>query len=167
MRGGVALGEGPPLGVGGVFPTPGEPGQALFVPVVVVNVGAVEAVDDGGGVVEGLGRLEDVEGDEGAAARVGEASRVDGPASNAELTGDRGPITAILTAHVHDAGANPRLVRLLRALPCNCCHCHCPLFSFVRCGQPCWIWRGGRGTEVTRPSRDLHFRAHGEEDALD
>lgn len=36
-----------------------------------------------------------------------------------------------------------------------------PLFSFVRCGQPCGTQRGGRGEQVTRPSRDLHIRAHG------
>ena len=128
MRVGVALGEGSPLGVGALFPTPGEPGQALFVPVVVVNVGAVEAVDDGGGVVEGLGRLEDGEGDEGAVARGGEASRVDDPVGNAGLTGVEGQDSAILAAHVRDAGANPRLVRLLRALPCNCCRCFGSLF---------------------------------------
>ena len=66
MRVGLALGEWSPPGVGVLFPTPGEPGQALFVPVVVVDVGAVEAVDDGGGVVEGFGRLEDDEGNAGA-----------------------------------------------------------------------------------------------------
>lgn len=58
----------------------------------------------------------------------GDAKSADGPAGNAELTGDRGPVTAILTAHVHDAGANPRIVRLLRALPCNCCRCFGSLF---------------------------------------
>ena len=89
MRVGLALGEGSPPGVGALFPTPGEPGQALFVPVVVVNVGAVEAVDDGGGVVEGFGRLEDGEGNAGAAARVGEPSRVDSESDMRERLGER------------------------------------------------------------------------------
>jgi len=70
VRDGLALGEWSPPGVGALFPTPGEPGQALFVPVVVVDVGAVEAVDDGGGVVEGFGRLEDDEGNAGANPRL-------------------------------------------------------------------------------------------------
>lgn len=89
----------------------GHEDELFLVPVVVVNVGAVEAVDDGGGVVEGLGRLEDGEGDEGAAARVGEASRVDGPVGNAGLTGVEGQDSAILAAHMRDADADPRLRR--------------------------------------------------------
>ena len=41
------------------------------------------------------------------------------------------------------------------------CRVHVFAFSFVRCGQPCGTQRGGRGAQVTRPSRDLHIRAHG------
>ena len=97
----------------------------------------------------------------------GDVADAGGPLCDAQLAGTRGHITAILTAHMRDAGANPRLVRLLRALPRNCCHCHGPLFSFACCGQPCGIRRGGRGEQVARPSRGLHICAHGQEDALD
>lgn len=72
-----------------------------------------------------------------------------------------GHVTAILTAHMHDAGADPRLARFLRTPPRNCCHCHGPLFSFVRCGRPCGTQRGRRGAQVTPSSRDHHIRAHG------
>lgn len=58
----------------------------------------------------------------------GDAKDTDGPVGNAELTGDRDPVTAVLAAHMRDAGADPRLVRLLRALPCNCCRCFGSLF---------------------------------------
>lgn len=75
MRVGLALSEGSPPGVGALFPTSGEPGQALFVPVVVVYVHAIEAFDHLGGVVEPFHDLEDYESDAGAAAHVGEAVR--------------------------------------------------------------------------------------------
>ena len=41
----------------------------------------------------------------------GDAKGADGPVGNAELTGDRGPITTVVAAHMRDAGANPRLRR--------------------------------------------------------
>ena len=54
----------------------------------------------------------------GFVVRGGEASRVDGdvadaggPLCDAQLAGTRGHVTAILAAHVRDAGADPRLRR--------------------------------------------------------
>lgn len=177
MRIGVALGEGPPLGVGALFPTPGEPGQALFVPVVV-NVGAVEAVDDGGGVVEGLGRLEDGEGDEGAAAGICAAPRVDGPVGNAELTGLEGQDSAILAAHVRDAGADPRLRRpraprfvaiascfvlhlrrLTRAQRRHLCHAHVLTLFFI-CFWVAEQDTAGRAESARACSQHPRVRAH-------
>lgn len=89
MRVGLALSEGSPPGVGALFPTSGEPGQALFVPVVVVYVHAIEAFDHLGGVVEPFHDLEDYESDAGAAAHVGEAVRVDGQSDVPERLGER------------------------------------------------------------------------------
>jgi len=66
----------------------------------------------------------------------GDVADAGGPLCDAQLAGTRGHITAILTAHVHDAGADPRLVRLLRALPCNCCRCFGSLF--LGFGLCCW-----------------------------
>ena len=80
MRDGLALGEGSPPRVGALFSTPGEPGQALFVPVVVVDVGAVEAFDHRGCAVERLNGLEDFEGDAGG----GRARRRGGPRRRSE-----------------------------------------------------------------------------------
>lgn len=91
----------------------------------------------------------------------GDVADAGGPLCDAQLAGTRGHITALLTAHVRDAGADPRLARLLRTPPYHCCHCHGPLFSFVRCGRPCGTQRGRRGAQVTPSSRDHHIRAHG------
>ena len=48
-----------------------------LVPVVVVDVGTVEAFDHLGGAGAGFDGLEDAEGDEGAAACIVQAARVD------------------------------------------------------------------------------------------
>ena len=85
--------------------------------------------------------------------RGGEASRVDGdvadaggPLCDAQLAGTRGHVTAILAAHVRDAGAEPRLRRprapcfvasTVSASPCitvgspepNCATVAAPMFS--------------------------------------
>ena len=53
----------------------------------------------------------------GLASRVdGDVAAVGGPLCDAQLAGARGHVTAILTAHVRDAGADPRLRRPPRAL---------------------------------------------------
>ena len=51
--------------------------ELFLVPVVVVDVGAVEALDHLGGAGAGFDGLEDTEGDEGAATFVVQAIRVD------------------------------------------------------------------------------------------
>lgn len=172
----------------------------FLVPVVVVNVGAIEAVDHRGGAIKPLYGLEDFEGDAGAVVRGGEASRVDGeddvrerrggqewavpdfpdivpgadvegrgdglpcgtvvcggefegdvadaggPLCDAQLAGARGHVTAILAAHMRDAGADPCLRRprapcfvacTVSASPCitvgspepNCATVAAPMFS--------------------------------------
>ena len=60
------------------------------VPVVVVDVGAVEALDRLGGATPGFDGLEDAEGDEDAAAFVVQAVRIDddgGPPARGSLPG--------------------------------------------------------------------------------
>ena len=103
------------------------------------------------------------------------ASRVDGdvadaggPLCDAQLAGTRGHVTAILTAHVRDAGADPRLRclahsplrrlyrvrltvhhrRLTRAQLRHRCRVHVFAFSFVRCGQPSRIRQEGGSARV-------------------
>ena len=56
----------------------GHEDELFLVPVVVVNVGAIEAVDHRGGTIKPLYGLEDFEGDAGAVVRVGVALRIDG-----------------------------------------------------------------------------------------
>ena len=51
--------------------------ELFFVPVVVVDVGAVEAFDHVGGAGAGFDSLEDAEGDEDAATFVVQAVRID------------------------------------------------------------------------------------------
>ena len=51
--------------------------ELFLVPVVVVDVGAIEALDHLGGAGAGFDGLEDTEGDQGAAAFVVQAVRVD------------------------------------------------------------------------------------------
>lgn len=60
------------------------------VPVVVVDVGAVETFDHFGGAGAGFDGLEDAEGDEGAAVCIVQADRVDdegGPPARGSLPG--------------------------------------------------------------------------------
>lgn len=62
----------------------------FLVPVVVVDVGAVEALDRLGGATAGFDGLEDAEGDEDAAAFVVQAVRIDddgGPPARGSLPG--------------------------------------------------------------------------------
>ena len=62
----------------------------FFVPVVVVDVGAVETLDHLGGTTAGFDGLEDAEGDQGAATFVVQAVRVDnegGPPARGSLPG--------------------------------------------------------------------------------
>ena len=61
----------------------------FLVPVVVVNVGAIEAVDHRGGTIKPLYGLEDFEGDAGAVVRVGVAPRIDGEDDVRERRGER------------------------------------------------------------------------------
>lgn len=56
----------------------------------------------------------------------GDVADAGGPLCDAQLAGTRGHVTAILAAHMHDAGADLRLARFLRTPPCHCCHCHDP-----------------------------------------
>ena len=51
--------------------------ELLFVPVVVVDVGTIEALDHLGGATAGFDGLEDAEGDQGAATFIVQAVRVD------------------------------------------------------------------------------------------
>ena len=56
---------------------PGLGDELLLAPVIVVDAGAVEALDHFGGAGTGLDGIEDAEGDEGAATFVVQAVRVD------------------------------------------------------------------------------------------
>ena len=69
---------------------PGLEDELFLVPVVVVDVGAVEALDRLGGATAGFDGLEDAEGDEDAAAFVVQAVRIDddgGPPARGSLPG--------------------------------------------------------------------------------
>jgi len=55
---------------------PGLEDELLLVPVVVVNVGTVEALDHFGGAGAGFDGLEDAEGDEGATQSVMQSLQV-------------------------------------------------------------------------------------------
>ena len=67
----------------------GHEDELFLVPVVVVNVGAIEAVDHRGGTIKPLYGLEDFEGDAGAVVRVGVAPRIDGEDDVRERRGER------------------------------------------------------------------------------
>lgn len=101
--------------------------------------GEAARVDGEGDVWEGLGEREgvdpdfpdvvpgaDVEGRGdglpcGAGVEVrefdGDVADAGGPLCDAQLAGTRGHVTAILTAHILDAGADPRLTRHAPTLP--------------------------------------------------
>lgn len=108
----------------------------------------------------------------------GDARSADGPASNAELIGDRGPITAILTAHMRDAGADPRLRRprapcfvaiascfllhlrrLTRAQLRHLCHAHVLTLSFI-CFWVAEQDTTGRAESARACSQHPRVRAH-------
>ena len=98
--------------------------------------GEASRVDGEGDVREGLGEREGVDPDfpdvvpgadvEGRGDGLpcgtavcggefeGDAADAGGPLSDAQLAGTRGHVTATLTAHMHDAGADPRLRRPAR-----------------------------------------------------
>lgn len=84
----------PPKGLlpfaGVTHDAPGLEDELFLVPVVVVDVGAVEALDRLGGATAGFDGLEDAEGDEDAAAFVVQAVRIDddgGPPARGSLPG--------------------------------------------------------------------------------
>lgn len=85
----------------------------LLFPVIVVDAGAVEALDHFGGAGTGLDGLEDAEGDEGAATFVVQAVRVDdedGSPARRSLPGGLAapprtrPSTISGTSHLHSEG---------------------------------------------------------------
>ena len=102
----------------------------------VVRGGEASRVDGEGDVREGLGEREGVDPDfpdvvpgadvEGRGDGLpcgtavcggefeGDAADAGGPLSDAQLAGTRGHVTATLTAHMHDAGTDPRLRRPAR-----------------------------------------------------
>ena len=81
--------KGPLAFVGSVRNAPGLGEELLLVPVVV-DVGAIEALDHLGGAGAGFNGLEDAEGDQGTATFVVQAVRVDnegGPPARGSLPG--------------------------------------------------------------------------------
>lgn len=76
--------------VGVIRDTLGLEDELFFVPVVVVDVGAVETLNHLGGAGAGFDGLEDAEGDQGTATFVVQAVRVDdeyGPPARGSLPG--------------------------------------------------------------------------------
>ena len=87
--------------------------ELFFVPVIIVDVGAVEALDHLGGATAGFDGLEDAEGDQGAATFVVQAVRVDDEGDVGEGLGEVEGIDADLPDVVPsaDVGSAARVGR--------------------------------------------------------
>lgn len=88
--------------------------ELFFVPVIVVNVGAVEALDHLGGATAGFDGLEDTEGDQDAATFVVQAVRVDDEDDVGEGLGEVEGVDANLPDVVPSADMEGRGGRLPR-----------------------------------------------------
>ena len=106
--------RGSPLFVSVAFVVPGAPREAFLVPVVVVDVGTVEALDHFGGAGAGFDGLEDAEGDERAAIFIVQAVRVDGEGDVGEGLGEVEGVHADLPDVVPAADVKGRGVHLPR-----------------------------------------------------
>ena len=88
--------------------------ELFFVPVVVVDVGAVEALDHLGGAGASFDGLEDAEGDQGAATFAAPAIRVDDEGDVGEGLGEVEGVDADLPDVVPSANVEGRGGRLPR-----------------------------------------------------
>ena len=88
--------------------------ELFFIPVVVVDVGAVETLDHLGGAGAGFDGLEDAEGDQGAATFVVQTVRVDDEGDVGEGLGEVEGVDADLPDVVPPADAEGRGGRLPR-----------------------------------------------------
>lgn len=93
--------------------------ELFLVPVIVVDVGAVETLDHLGGAIAGFDGLEDSEGDQGAAAFVVQAVHVDDEGDVGEGLGEVEGVEADLPDVVPSANVEGRGGRLPRGAGVN------------------------------------------------
>ena len=93
---------------------PGLEDELLLVPVIVVDVGAVETLDHLGGATAGFDSLEDAEGDQGAATFVVQAVHVNDEGDVGEGLGEVEGVEADLPDVVPSANVEGRGGRLPR-----------------------------------------------------